>query len=170
MKTQQSVAPATSVAKVHAFTLIELLVVVAIIGILASLLLPVLSKAKEKGQRTKCTANVKQILLSTHMYALDFEDTLPYTSWSSSTFNIPNWCYSRTGGGPLDNVELGQLWPYHKQRFLYFCPLDSTNTALFRAREQQVSSYMMNGSVSGFMTSPTGKPWVSYKLSKFKPH
>src|SRR5437016_5441852 len=82
-----------SVSTSHrAFTLIELLVVIAIIAILAALLLPALSQAKEKAQRSKCIANVKQILLSTHMYALDFEDTLPYTSWDSTVFNVPNWC------------------------------------------------------------------------------
>src|SRR5439155_18908260 len=115
-------------------------------------------------------ANVKQILLSTHMYILDFNDILPYTSWSSGTYNVANWCYTRKAGVPKDNVELGQLWPYHRQRFIYFCPLDYTNTVLFRAREMQVSSYCMNGSVSGFTTAPTGAPYTSYKMAQFKPH
>src|SRR3989454_711355 len=124
MKTRQGREPGIW----RGFTLIELLVVIAIIAILAAMLLPVLSKAKEKGQRAKCIANIKQILLSTHMYVLDFNDTLPYTSWSSGTLNVPNWCYTRTAD-PLhkDKVELGQLWPYHTQRLLYWCPLEPTN-------------------------------------------
>jgi len=154
------------------FTLIELLVVIAIIAILASLLLPVLSKAKEKGQRARCIANIKQILLSTHMYVSDFNDVLPYTSWSSDVQNVPNWCYTRTSDRvQKDKVELGQLWPYlSPQKSIFWCPIEQTNTALFRARDMQVCSYTMNGSVSGFQTSPTRTPYVSYKMSRFKPH
>jgi prepilin-type N-terminal cleavage/methylation domain-containing protein len=153
------------------FTLIELLVVIAIIAILASMLLPVLSKAKEKGQRARCIANVKQILLATHMYVLDFNDTLPYTSWSSGTYNVANWCYTRTVNATnKDNVALGQLWPYLTTRSIFWCPIEMTNTPAFRQREMQVCSYTMNGSVSGFSSNPTGKPYTSYPLSKFKSH
>jgi prepilin-type N-terminal cleavage/methylation domain-containing protein len=61
----------------RAFTLIELLVVIAIIAILAALLLPALSAAKARGQRTTCLNNLKQINLGIHMYAEENHDTLP---------------------------------------------------------------------------------------------
>jgi len=61
----------------RAFSLVELLVVIAIIGILAALLLPVLSSAKARARRTECLNNLKQINSGLHLYAGDNEDTLP---------------------------------------------------------------------------------------------
>src|SRR5256885_15167455 len=60
----------------YGFTLIELLVVIAIIALLAALLLPTLSRAKEKGQRAACFSNLRQVALSARLYMDDHNGSL----------------------------------------------------------------------------------------------
>jgi len=74
-----------------AFTLVELLVVIAIIAIIASLLLPSLSSARDTGKRISCTGNLRQLAMASGMYATDYGDILPDGLKDVSNFGSSGW-------------------------------------------------------------------------------
>lgn len=90
-----------------AFTLLEILVVVAILGILAALLFPVFSQARERARRTACLSNLKQMGLGMQMYSQDNDEFLP--AWTSYQVCATN---GTTGGdGPDGGVNCGADTP-----------------------------------------------------------
>ena len=112
------------------FTLIELLVVIAIIAILAGLLFPVFSSAREAARRTACVSNMRQLGSAVTMYTQDYDETLPCT-WDGAVGAGGNagsggWITWTNFRGPTQFYpEQGSLNSYVKSAALFTCPDDS---------------------------------------------
>ena len=133
------------------FTLVELLVVIAIIGILAALLLPVLSKGKNRAVETVDIGNLKQFTVAIQLYATDNREFLPWPNWlSGDSPDRPGWLYVLNPSRSEFDLKGGFFWSVLSNPKLYFCPMDNTNSQLFAQRAQQLSSYAMNGAVIGY--------------------
>lgn len=122
------------------FTLIELLVVIAIIAILAAILFPVFSRAREAGRRTVCLSNLRQLGEAVMMYAKDNDEVFPVncTSWAAD--NDPVYHNIKT-----------VMMPYCKNAKMWICPSDPRGSAATYA-----NSYWWNYTLSGAICTVNG--------------
>ncbi|MBI3946557.1 MAG: type II secretion system protein [Armatimonadetes bacterium] len=97
------------------FTLVELLVVIAVIAILAAMLFPVFSRAREKARQANCLSNLKQLGLGVQMYAQDYE-AYPLASSPSSQVPRTRWA--------------DHIYPYVKNERMFVCPSATAGAAL----------------------------------------
>jgi prepilin-type N-terminal cleavage/methylation domain-containing protein/prepilin-type processing-associated H-X9-DG protein len=165
--------PAGRRCRAFAFTLIELLVVIAIIAILAALLLPALTKAKQQAQGTQCMSNLRQLTIGWHMYNGDNRGYFVPNGGEAYQPTGPNaqvdgqWCPGRqdvsTDLSPASYagvnvgfqwIESGLIYPNVKNPAIYKCPADQGGVTSFGAFYPHVRSMSMNAWIS-----PLGGAW-----------
>ena len=139
----------------QAFTLVELLVAIAIIAILAAILFPAFSRARENGRRTACSSNLKQISLGLMQYTQDNDNILVKT-WRGP---LP----ATVGFGPSNTTDkykwMDAIQPYVKSERVFSCPSDDkSNSYRFRDGKNYGSyglSNVYNGEVAAVRNSPS---------------
>ena len=150
--------------------------VIAIIAIMAAMLLPALSAAKERAQRTYCLNNMKQLGLALNMYVGDNSDFMPWPNWGGGPAGWlyagdPNTPVNLAGGnvsislwstGRVANLKTSVYWQFTPAPDIFMCPVDVQkyvgSAQWWTPRYQKLSSYVMNGASCFYPNDGSGSP------------
>jgi prepilin-type N-terminal cleavage/methylation domain-containing protein/prepilin-type processing-associated H-X9-DG protein len=161
--------------KNRAFTLIELLVVIAIIAILAAMLMPVLSRAKQRVQGASCLNNGKQLMLAMHLYTSDNNDFYPPNPDDGNTIPGYNWCGGSAGIGQAEefnpdvllNPNLSLLIDYLSgSAALFRCPAD-TRTGLYQGTNSSLLGRIVPAARTFSMSQAVGTIDPGFEATEF---